>query len=314
MHPGDTLHSSDTLRPDDTLHPDDARHPDDAQHPDGVLALRNGTRHGDVTVPRLGFGVSGSRDTRAAVTEALARGYRSIDTAAVYDNETEVGAALAGSGLARAEVFVTTKVWNVGRDRGDALRSAQESLDRLGLDHVDLLLVHWPNDDLEPCLRTWEAMEQLLADGLTRAVGVSNFRPSHLRRLRGLGGTVPALNQVELHPHHQQRELRDVHAALGIATGAWSPLGRGAVLDEPVLHAIAQRHGVTPARVVLRWHLQQGTVAVPKSDDPARIAANRDLTGFTLDEGERRAIAALDVPGGAGRIGPVPDRVDRIAA
>ncbi|MBP2365398.1 2,5-diketo-D-gluconate reductase A [Pseudonocardia parietis] len=273
------------------------------------ITLNNG-----VTMPRLGFGVSGSRDTRAAVSEALAQGYRSIDTAAVYDNETAVGAALAGSGLPRADLFVTTKIWNVGRGRGGALRSARESLDRLGLDHVDLLLVHWPNDDLEPCLRTWEAMEQLLADGLTRAVGVSNFRPSHLRRLRGLGGTAPAVNQVELHPHHQQRELQQVHAALGIVTGAWSPLGRGAVLDEPVLRGIAERHGVTPAQVVLRWHLAQGTVAVPKSDSPERIAANRDLAGFALTGDELRAIAALDVPDGAGRIGPVPDRVDRIAA
>lgn len=273
------------------------------------MTLNNG-----VSMPRLGFGVSGSRDTHAAVTEALAQGYRSIDTAAVYDNETAVGTALAGSGLPRADLFVTTKIWNVGRDRGDALRSAGDSLDRLGLDHVDLLLVHWPNDDLEPCLRTWEAMEQLLADGLTRAVGVSNFRPSHLRRLRGLGGTTPAVNQVELHPHHQQRELQQVHAALGIVTGAWSPLGRGTVLVEPVLREIADRHGVGPAQVVLRWHLQQGTVAVPKSDTRERIARNRDLGGFELTGEDLRAIAALDVPAGAGRIGPIPGRVDRIAA
>lgn len=278
-------------------------------HPDGRITLNNG-----ITMPRLGFGVSGSHDARAAVGEALAQGYRSIDTAAVYDNEAAVGAAIAGSGLPRGDLFVTTKVWNVGRGRADALRSASESLDRLGLDHVDLLLVHWPNDELEPCLRTWEAMEQLLADGRTRAVGVSNFRPSHLRRLRGLGGTAPAVNQVELHPHHQQRELREVHAALGVVTGAWSPLGRGAVLDEPVLRAIARRHGVTPARVVLRWHLQQGAVAVPKSDDPARIAQNRDLAGFVLTDDDLAAIGGLDVAGGAGRIGPRPARVDRIAA
>ncbi|MBC3194929.1 aldo/keto reductase [Pseudonocardia sp. C8] len=265
-------------------------------------------------MPRIGFGVSESRDARAAVTEALAQGYRSIDTAAAYGNEAGVGAALAASGLPRADLFVTTKVWNVGRDRADALRSARQSLELLGLDHVDLLLVHWPNDDLGPCLRTWEAMQQLLADGSTRAVGVSNFRPSHLRRLRGLGGTPPALNEVELHPHHQQRELRQVHDALGIVTGAWSPLGRGAVLGEPVLSGIAARLGVTPAQVVLRWHLQQGTVAVPKSDAPERIAQNRDLAGFALTPGDLHAIAGLDVPGGAGRIGPVPGRVDRIAA
>ncbi|MER5671572.1 aldo/keto reductase [Pseudonocardia alni] len=265
-------------------------------------------------MPRLGFGVSESRDAHAAVAEALAQGYRSIDTAAVYENETGVGAALAESGLARRELFVTTKVWNVDGDRPDALGAAQRSLDRLGLDHVDLLLVHWPNDDLGHCLSTWEAMEQLLADGRTRAVGVSNFRPSHLRRLRSLGGRLPALNQVELHPHHQQPELRAVHATLGIVTGAWSPLGRGAVLDEPVLARIADRHGVTPAQVVLRWHLQQGTVAVPKSDDPGRIAANRDLAGFTLDGADLDAVATLHRADGRGRIGPVPARVDRIAS
>lgn len=278
-------------------------------HPDDTVLLDGG-----VAMPRLGFGVSESRDARAAVAEALAQGYRSIDTAAVYENETGVGAALAGSGLPRSELFVTTKVWNVDGDRPDALGAARRSLDRLGLDHVDLLLVHWPNDDLGHCLSTWEAMEQLLADGRTRAVGVSNFRPSHLRRLRSLGGRLPALNQVELHPHHQQPELRAVHAALGIVTGAWSPLGRGAVLGEPVLARIADRHGVTPAQVVLRWHLQQGTVAVPKSDDPGRIAANRDLAGFTLDGADLDAVAALHRADGRGRIGPVPDRVDRIAS
>ena len=289
-------------------------HPD-SELLDSSIALDSGIPlNNGIVMPRLGFGVSGSRDARAAVTEALAQGYRSIDTAAVYGNEAAVGAAIAGSGVPRAELFVTTKLWNVGRGRRDALRSAQESLDRLGLDHVDLLLVHWPNDDLEPCLRTWDAMEQLLADDRTRAVGVSNFRPSHLRRLRGLGGTVPALNQVELHPHHQQRELRRVHDTLGIVTGAWSPLGRGAVLDEPVLGEIADRVDATPARVVLRWHLQQGTVAVPKSDTRDRIAENRDLAGVTLTDDDLRAIAELDVPAGAGRIGPRPDRVDRIAA
>ncbi|WP_224387303.1 aldo/keto reductase [Pseudonocardia sp. ICBG1293] len=265
-------------------------------------------------MPRLGFGVSESRDARAAVSEALAQGYRSIDTAAVYENEAGVGAALAASGLARSDVFVTTKVWNVDGDRSDALDAAQRSLDRLGLDHVDLLLVHWPNSDLGHCLSTWEAMEQLVADGRTRAVGVSNFRPSHLRRLRALGGRLPALNQVELHPHHQQPELRAVHAALGIVTGAWSPLGRGAVLGEPALTRIADRYGVTPAQVVLRWHLQQGTVAGPKSDDAGRIAANRDLTGFTLDDADLAAVATLQRSGGRGRIGPVADRVDRIAS
>lgn len=271
---------------------------------DPTVTLNNG-----VAMPLLGFGVSEARDAEAAVSEALARGYRSIDTAAVYGNEGGVGAAIAASGLRRDELFVTTKLWNVDRGHDRALRSAEESLDRLGLDHVDLYLVHWPNRSLDLCLQTWEAMEELHAGGRTRALGVSNFRRSHLRRILGLGGTVPAVHQIELHPHLQQRELRATHAAHDITTEAWSPLGRGAVLDEPVLAGIAGRLGRTPAQVVLRWHLQQGTVAIPKSDTPARIAENRAVFDFALSDDDMLAIADLHVAGGAGRIGPVPDEI-----
>ncbi|MFP5072655.1 aldo/keto reductase [Pseudonocardia nantongensis] len=264
-------------------------------------------------MPRTGFGVSESRDAGATVTRALAAGYRSIDTAAVYENEQGVGAAIAASGIPRDELFVTTKVWNVGRGRDDALRAAERSLDRLGLGHVDLYLVHWPNPEWDHCLRTWNAMAELLDDGRARAVGVSNFRASHLRRVLSLGGPTPALNQVELHPHLQQHGLRALHHAHGIVTGAWSPLGRGAVLDDPVIVGIAARLGRTPAQVVLAWHRQQGTVAVPKSDAPERIAGNLAAADLELSRGDLRAIDGRHRAGGAGRIGPVADEVPSAA-
>ena len=271
---------------------------------DPTVTLNNGVR-----MPRLGFGVSEARDAEAAVSHALALGYRSIDTAAVYGNEDGVGAALASSGLRRDELFVTTKVWNVDHGRDHALRAAEDSLDRLGLDHVDLYLVHWPNQERENCLQTWEAMEQLLAERRTRTVGVSNFRTSHLERVLGLGGTAPAVNQVELHPHLQQHDLRAFHAGHDIVTEAWSPLGRGAVLDEPVLGEIAARLGRTTAQVVLRWHLQQGTVVIPKSDTPARIEENRAAHDFALSDDDMLTITDLHVAGGGGRIGPVADEL-----
>ncbi|WP_269070390.1 aldo/keto reductase [Actinomycetospora endophytica] len=265
-------------------------------------------------MPLLGFGVSEAHDAEASVTEALAQGYRSIDTAAVYGNEDGVGAAIAASGLDREDLFVTTKVWNGAAGCEHALDCAARSLERLGLDHVDLYLVHWPSDGLDECVATWDAMEQLLDEGRTRALGVSNFRAGHVRRVLGLGGTVPAVNQVELHPHLQQRELRALHAAHGITTEAWSPLGRGAVLDEPVLVAIADRLGRSPAQVVLRWHLQQNTVVIPKSDTPARIVENRSVFDFALTDDDMVALAGLHVANGAGRIGPMPDEPRLVTA
>jgi 2,5-diketo-D-gluconate reductase A len=274
-------------------------------HPDVTVTLNNG-----VQMPQLGFGVSEARDAEASVTEALADGYRSIDTAAVYGNEDGVGAALARSGIPRDELFVTTKVWQGHQGCAHALSCAEQSLRRLGLDYVDLYLVHWPPTELEECEKTWAAMEQLLDEGRARAIGVSNFRAGHLQRVLDLGGTVPAVNQIELHPHLQQRELRDRHAAEGIVTEAWSPLARGAVLTEPVLVDIADRLGVTTAQVVLRWHLQLGVVVIPKSDAPERIAANHAVFEIALSDDDMDAIAELDLPDGSGRIGPVADDPD----
>ncbi|GAA0448085.1 oxidoreductase [Paractinoplanes deccanensis] len=265
------------------------------------------TLNDGVTIPQLGFGVFQvpDADTQAAVATALEAGYRSIDTAAVYGNEAGVGRAIAASGLLRDEVFVTTKLWvsDLGRTRArDALR---RSLDKLGLDRVDLYLIHWPAPATDAYLEAWQTLEELQAEKLTRAIGVSNFLPEHLDRVAALGGTVPAVNQIELHPALQNRETVAANQAHGIATEAWSPFAQGAVLGEPAVVAAAGAHGVTPAQVVLRWHLQQGRIVIPKSVTPSRIAANLDVFGFELSTEELAAIDALE---NDGRTGPHPAR------
>ncbi|MGY6020042.1 aldo/keto reductase [Streptomyces spinosirectus] len=269
-----------------------------------TVTLNNG-----VEIPQLGFGVFQVPDaeTTAAVSAALEAGYRSIDTAAVYGNEAGVGAALASSGLAREELFVTTKLWNADQGYDATLRAFDASLARLGLDHVDLYLIHWPTPARDLYRQSWQAIEKLAADGRIRAAGVSNFRPAHLRRLLEDSALVPAVNQIELHPGLQQRELRSLHAESGIATEAWSPLAQGAVLGESALTEIAERHGRSPAQVVLRWHLQLGNVVIPKSVTPARIRENIDVFDFALGDEEMSAIAALDR---GLRTGPDPDTLN----
>ncbi|WP_327393256.1 aldo/keto reductase [Streptomyces sp. NBC_01186] len=265
------------------------------------VPLNNG-----VTMPQLGFGVFQVPDdeTADAVSTALEAGYRSIDTAAVYGNERGVGQALAASGLARDELFVTTKLWNDDQGYDATLAAFDASLDKLGLDHVDLYLIHWPLPARDTYLDTWHAFEELLADGRTRAIGVSNFQTEHLRRLLEHSGIVPAVNQIELHPGLQQAQLRAFHAARGIVTEAWSPLAQGYLLQDEALVSIAARHGVTPAQVVLRWHLQTGNVVIPKSVTPERIRQNLDVFGFELTDADIDAIAALDQ---GLRTGPDPD-------
>ncbi|GAA3732275.1 aldo/keto reductase [Streptomyces tremellae] len=268
------------------------------------ITLNNG-----VSMPQLGFGVFQVPDdeTDAAVTAALRAGYRSIDTAAVYGNERGVGRAIASSGIAREDLFVTTKLWNADQGHDAALAAYDASLEKLGLDHVDLYLIHWPAPAKDAYLDTWRAFEKLLADGRVRAIGVSNFQPAHLERLIDNSGTVPAVNQIELHPGLQQRELRAFHAAHGIATEAWSPLAQGALLGEEAVTRIAERHGRTPAQVVLRWHLQLGNVVIPKSVTPGRIRQNLDVFGFELSPAELDALAALDR---GMRTGPDPDTLN----
>ncbi|MFD6415790.1 aldo/keto reductase [Streptomyces sp. NPDC060194] len=269
-----------------------------------TVTLNNG-----VTMPQLGFGVFQVPDeeTTAAVGAALRAGYRSIDTAAVYGNERGVGRAIADSGIARDELFVTTKLWNADQGYDAALAAFDASLDTLGLDHVDLYLVHWPTPARDLYLDTWRALEKLYADGRTRAIGVSNFQPAHLERLLDEGTVVPAVNQVELHPGLQQAELRALHARHGIATEAWSPLAQGAVLDDEAITAIAADHGRTPAQVVLRWHLQTGNVVIPKSVTESRIRENLDVLDFELGAREIDAITALDRNL---RTGPHPDTLN----
>ncbi|MFF4081996.1 aldo/keto reductase [Streptomyces sp. NPDC001777] len=271
-----------------------------------MTSVPNVTLNNGVTMPQLGFGVFQVPDeeTTAAVASALEAGYRSIDTAAIYGNERGVGKALAASGIPREELFVTTKLWNEdqGYDRASAAFDA--SLDKLGLDHVDLYLVHWPAPDRDLYVQTYKALEKILADGRARAIGVSNFQVSHLRRLMEHTGITPAVNQVELHPGLQQKALRAFHAEHGIATEAWSPLAQGAVLDDQAIVGVAEAHGVTPAQVVLRWHLQSGNIVIPKSVTPARIRQNLDVFGFRLTDADMTAVAGLDRDL---RTGPDPD-------
>ncbi|WP_432129297.1 aldo/keto reductase [Streptomyces sp. bgisy082] len=268
------------------------------------VALNDGTE-----IPQLGFGVFQVPDdeTTTAVAHALEAGYRSVDTAAVYGNEAGVGRALAASGIARDELYVTTKLWNADQGYDATLRAFDDSLARLGLDHVDLYLIHWPAPARDLYVDTWRAIGTLVADGRVRTAGVSNFKPAHLERLLDSSDLVPAVNQIELHPGLQQRELRELHAVHGIATEAWSPLAQGAVLADPVVTGIAARHGRSPAQVVLRWHLQLGNVVIPKSVTPARIRENLDVFDFALSAGEMTAMAGLDR---GLRTGPDPDTLD----
>ena len=263
------------------------------------IRLNNG-----VQMPQVGYGVFQVPDdqAQAAVETALEQGYRSIDTAMIYGNEVGVGRALKAAGLPRAELFITTKLWISDLGAGKARAALDGSLERLGLDHVDLYLIHWPAPATDAYLESWQQMQGFEGDG-ARALGVSNFLPEHLDRVVALGGTVPAVNQIELHPALQNRETVAANRRHGVVTEAWSPLAQGAALSSPAVTAAAARHGVTPAQVVLRWHLQHGTVVIPKSVTPSRIASNIDLFGFELDGAEMAAVDALET---AGRIGPHP--------
>ena len=264
------------------------------------IDLRDGT-----AIPQLGFGVFKIPDaqTEAAVTAALEAGYRSIDTAALYRNEQAVGRAIAASGVPRDELYVTTKVWNDDQGYDRTLRAFDESRRKLDLDVVDLYLIHWPAPARDLYVETWRALIHLPEQGGVRSIGVSNFQPAHLQRLVAETDVVPVVNQVELHPFLQQREVRAANAELGIATEAWSPLAKGNI-DDPTLVRVAERHGRTPAQVVLRWHLDLGNVVIPKSVTPARMHENIDVFDFSLTEEDRAEIASLDA---GTRTGPDPD-------
>ncbi|MET7362817.1 aldo/keto reductase [Streptomyces sp. NPDC005562] len=261
-------------------------------------------------MPQLGFGVWQVPDDEAekAVALALEAGYRSIDTAAIYGNEEGTGRAIASSGVAREDLFVTTKLWNSEHGHDATLRAFDASLEKLGLDYVDLYLIHWPVPSNDKYVDTYKAFEKILADGRAKSIGVSNFLPDQLRRLISETSVVPAVNQIELHPHLQQRASRELHAEQGVATEAWSPLGSGkGLLEVPAIIAIAQKHGRTPAQVVLRWHIQLGNVVIPKSVTPSRIKENIDVFDFELDPEDMAAISALNEDR---RIGPDPATFD----
>jgi 2,5-diketo-D-gluconate reductase A len=262
--------------------------------------------HDGVEIPQLGFGVwqVPPEQTAEVVLRALQAGYRHIDTAAGYGNEAGVGDALRASQIPRQEVFITTKLANEDHGRDQTLAAFDASMEKLGLDYLDLYLIHWPTQ-ADDYVETWRAFEEIKASGRVRAIGVSNFQKTHLRKLIDETGTVPSVNQVEVHPYLVQEDLRAFNAEHGIATEAWSPLAqRLDLVADPVVTAVAGELGRTPAQVVLRWHLQQGNVVIPKSVTPERIMSNFDVFGFELSDEQVGAISALNRDE---RTGPDPD-------
>ncbi len=272
------------------------------------IALNNGQ-----SIPQLGFGVFQiePKDTVEAVSTAFQVGYRHIDTAEMYGNEKEVGEAVAKSGLDRAEVFVTSKLANDAHRPDDARRAFDASLEALGFDYLDLFLIHWPlptkyDGDF---VSTWQTLEEFYREGRARSIGVSNFQPHHLRRLHGATEITPAVDQIEVHPFLTQDDVRAFCAEHQIAVEAWSPIGQGAVLDDPAIGSIAERVGKTPAQVVLRWHIQRGDIIFPKSVTPSRIKENFEIFDFELLDGDVAEISALNKNQ---RTGPDPDKFDMV--
>jgi diketogulonate reductase-like aldo/keto reductase len=253
--------------------------------------LNDGTQ-----IPAIGFGTYPLRgdDGTEAIRTAIETGYRLVDTAVNYDNEAEVGEAIRRSGVPRDELVVASKIPGRHHAYDAAIASVRESLDRLGLERTDLHLIHWPNPSQGRYVEAWRALVQLQKDGLVRSIGVSNFTEEHLERIVDETGVVPAVNQVELHPRFPQEQMRAVHERLGIRTEAWSPMGkRRAPLEEDSVRTAAEAHGVSPGQVILRWHVQLGSLPIPKSADPARQAQNLDVFGFELTDDEMSAISAL---------------------
>lgn len=265
-----------------------------------AIALNDGR-----TMPVVGFGVYlvPPDQTQAAVTAALQAGYRSIDTAALYRNEAAIGSAISDCDVSREDLFVTTKVWNSDHGFESTLAAFDRSLRRLGLDNLDLYLIHWPTPGRDLFVDTWRALEHLQADGRVRSIGVSNFGVDHLQRLLDECQVVPAVNQVELHPQMIQATLRRFHDQHGIITEAWSPLARGAVLTRTPIVSLAEKYAKTPAQLILRWHLQLGNVVIPKSVSPARIRENLAIFDFEIGDDDMAEISAMDT---GTRIGPDP--------
>ncbi|WP_119304094.1 aldo/keto reductase [Dongia deserti] len=260
-----------------------------------------------VEIPQIGFGVWQVDNAEApkAVKAAIEAGYRSIDTAAIYGNEEGVAAGIRAAGVPREQLFITTKLWNDRHGTQNALKAFDESLKKLRLEYVDLYLIHWPTPRTNLYVETWRALQEIKSSGRAKSVGVSNFKVPHLEHIIGETGIVPVINQIELHPRFQQTVQREFHARHKIVTESWSPLGQGRVMKDPLIAGIAQKHGRTPAQVALRWHIQNGLVAIPKSVTPARIVENFDVFNFELTEDDMAKIATLD--NNRGRIGPDPE-------
>jgi 2,5-diketo-D-gluconate reductase A len=265
-------------------------------------------------IPQLGYGVFKvpPADTERAVTEALEVGYRHIDTAAIYGNEEGVGAAIAASGIPRHELFITTKLWNDRHDGEEPHAAIGESLDKLRLEQVDLYLVHWPTPAHDNFVHAWQKLIEIRDAGLSRSIGVSNFLVPHLERIVAETGVTPAVDQIELHPAHQQREVTEWAAAHGVHIEAWGPLGQGKydLFAIPAVKDAASAHKKSPAQVVLRWHLQKGNIVFPKSVRRERLEENLDVFDFELSDGEISAIDALDPEDGSGRVSAHPDEVN----
>ncbi|MET3615952.1 2,5-diketo-D-gluconate reductase A [Rhizobium aquaticum] len=257
------------------------------------------------TIPQIGLGVWQTPNAEAApaVRKALEVGYRHVDTAAIYENEEGVGEGIRQSGVARGDIFLTTKLWNDRQSYDAALKAFDESLTRLGTDYVDLFLIHWPSPHRSTYVEAWKALVELKKQGRARSIGVSNFAEEHLERIVGETGETPVLNQIELHPDFQQKALRAVHERLGIRTQSWSPLGQGKLLANPEIAKVAERLGKSVAQVIIRWHLDNGLIVIPKSVTPSRIEENFKVFDFTLDADAKAVLDALD---GDNRVGPDP--------
>jgi 2,5-diketo-D-gluconate reductase A len=282
-----------------------------------VMTVPSIALNDQTTIPQLGFGVFQVPPARTAdaVTTALEVGYRHIDTAEMYQNEQEVGEAIKASGLPRGDLYITSKLNNGFHRPDDARRAFDESLRKLGLDQLDLFLIHWPLPTLYDgdYVSTWRTLAGFVADGRARSIGVSNFQPAHLDRLVAETGVVPAVNQIEVHPYFTNEDARAASIRHGIEVEAWSPIAQGRVLDDEVIGKIAAVHGKTPAQVTLRWHIERGDIVFPKSTHEERMRENFDLFDFSLTHEEVAAISALD-QGEAGRTGPNPDTFDHIPA
>ncbi|MCU1478395.1 MAG: oxidoreductase [Subtercola sp.] len=275
------------------------------------MTVPNVTLNNGIEIPQLGFGVFQIKpaETKEATLTALEVGYRHLDTAEMYGNENEVGQAVAASGLKREDVFVTSKLNNGFHARADALQAFDKTLDALAFEYLDLFLIHWPLPAIGDYVETWQAMEEMLAGGRVRAIGVSNFQPHHLERLLAETTVVPAVNQIEIHPYLTQDDVRAFDRDHGIATEAWSPIAQGKVLDDATIVDIAERLGKTPAQVTLRWHIQRGDIVFPKSVTRERVVENFNLFDFELSDADVLAITALNRDE---RTGPNPDEFNYI--